>query len=266
MNIALPLVKDMSADYDQRGFYLFSNDVAIVILRGIWYYEKDLIRLILSIIICQRLLKMICILGSRLIIKEDAMVFFIELINLIVTVAAMFSMAALFFRGREELSVKMCIACQGMAAVWCSAQILIRLAETDAQFIASYVYGNIGICWIGVCWLWFSILYCKKKLTGKIVIITMILPTFYFLSILTDPIHHLYFTHISLARLKHGILFYASFLTIYVYVLVGAVLMFRHMDLRSNAEESELQKNKAKILIVLSVLIPTIVSIYNMFF
>ena len=194
------------------------------------------------------------------------MTFIVGIINLIVTVAAVFGMAALFFRGREELSVKMCIACHGMVAVWCSSQILISMSYNDRQFVASYVYGSLGICFIGVCWLWFAILYCGKKLDKKLITLTAVIPTFHFLAVATNPLHHMYHKIISLEKMENGILFYTNFITIYIYAVIGAILLFKGVTIkgiRSRGEQDSKNQSISRMLIVMSVLAPTAISIYN---
>ncbi|MBE5958540.1 MAG: hypothetical protein E7254_06720 [Lachnospiraceae bacterium] len=188
------------------------------------------------------------------------------IINLIVTVTVIFSMAALLFRGNQELSAKLCLACMGMVAVWCSSQLLVFMSETELQFLISYLYGNIGVCYMGMFWLLFAIPYCQKKLTGKIVFAAFILPTFHYFAMVTNPFHHLYYTEFSMDKVKHGVLFYTNFLSIYIYVILGAVLLFKAINIRDKKEESEEHKNKAKVLIVLSVLIPTFFSMFNIIF
>jgi signal transduction histidine kinase len=190
----------------------------------------------------------------------------IGIINLIVTVTVIFSMAALLFRGREELSVKMCMACQGMAAIWSSSQIFVAMSQDSKQLSVCYAYGNIGVCLIGLFWLWFAILYCGIKLTRILMAATLISPVFHYMAMLTNPLHHLYYAEFTRTKITHGLLFYSNFAIIYVYVLIGAVLLFKGVSIRNMREESLAQKNKAQVLIVLAVLIPTMFSMVNILF
>ncbi len=189
--------------------------------------------------------------------------FVIQIINFFVAVAISFSMVALYFRGKSAKSTKIFIACEGMIAAWCSSQIFIEMAPNDTALALSFTYGDLAITFIGLHWLWFALLSSNRKVNWEVIVLTSIVPMFHFISILTNPLHHKYYKYLTLEHVKHDILFKTNFISIYIYVVIGAVILFK--DVSKTQSGSITRQYKARFLIVLSVLIPTVISLVNLF-
>ena len=188
--------------------------------------------------------------------------FIIQTINLLVTVAIVFSMVVLYFRGRSSLPTKIFIACEGMIAVWCASQILIELSPNDTVMAVCFSIGDMIVTFVGLHWLWFALLTANRKINRKIIGLTAIPPMFHFFSILTNPLHHKYYKYLSLNHVKHDFLFKTNFVTIYIYIVLGAITLYHGVS--NHQSEGIVQQRKARFLIVLAVLIPTIISLINL--
>ena len=171
----------------------------------------------------------------------------LSLIYMLVIGAVLFSMAALLFRGREMFSNRVYFVCQGMVVLWCSSQILTITAQTLNQVRASNLIGNLGICFIGSLYYYFAESYAGHTLTGWKKWVPIGLSTFFYLCVLTNGLHHLYYRSFTMEEIVHGPLFYANVVCTYFFSIMGSALIYRNM---------EKQQHLAKRLVAASVLLP----------
>lgn len=171
----------------------------------------------------------------------------LSFVYILVIGAVLFSMAALLFRGREMASNRIYFACQGMVVLWCSSQILQNCAGTRGELFAAYVIGNMGICFIGAFWFYFSETYTGKKLRGFKKWMPLAVSVFFFLAVLTNPLHHLFYTQFSMEEVIHGPLFYSNVAVTYLMTIMGSVILYRNV---------EKQQRLARTLVVVAVLLP----------
>lgn len=171
----------------------------------------------------------------------------LSLIYMLVIGAVLFSMAALLFRGREMHSNRIYFVCQGMVVLWCSSQILILVSETVGQLMASYLIGNLGICFIGSLYYYFAESYSGRVISGVRKWAPVCLSAFFYLSVLTNGLHGLYYRSFAMEGIEHGPLFYANVGCTYFLSILGSILMYRNMK-----KEQKL----AKTLVAASVLLP----------
>lgn len=176
------------------------------------------------------------------------MTFALGFIYMIVTGAVLVSMTTLHLRGERTISNKMYLVFQGMVALWCVSQIMVLLSENIIQLRIAYLVGNIGICFTGVFLYFFSVTYTGRRLKGMVFYIPLLLSSFHFLCVLTNPFHHCYYRIFSLEKVTHGIFFYTNVIETYVFVMMGAVLLYRRME------------GMGRSLIILSVLVPVMMN------
>lgn len=190
------------------------------------------------------------------------MAFVLGLIYMIVTGAVLVSMAALFLRGKKEMSNRVYMVCQGMVVLWCGSQILVFLSQTKWQLMAAYFVGNVGICFVGAFWYYFAVLYTGGKVTGIRKYLPAALSACHYLLVLTNERHHLYYKEFAMGNIVHGGFFYTNVVVTYVFVILGAVTLYRHMETgqEKNGESHVFLKgsNKAKLLVAASVLVPVV--------
>ena len=180
------------------------------------------------------------------------MAFILGCIYMVVTGAVLVSMTALFLRGKKNLCNRIYMVCHGLIALWCSSQILVLMAETKWEQMAAYLIGNIGICFVGAFWYYFAVLYTGGKLAGIKKYIPVTFSACHYLLVLTNEWHHLYYAEFGAEKVIHGQFFYTNVVTTYVFVILGAIALYRYMKPG--------EKGKVRLLVVTSVLIPVIMN------
>lgn len=174
------------------------------------------------------------------------------------------SMTVLLLMGRKEKYNIMYFRCQGMVIFWCVSQILILLSKTQWELSLAYMLGNIGVCFAGACWFGFAFTYGGKQLPDMLHVLPFMMSGIHYILVLTNGFHHLYYTEFSKERIEHGVFFVTNVMETYLFVIAGAVILYRSMDRNKNREfETELDERTAKILIIGAVLVPMI---FNLFY
>ena len=175
----------------------------------------------------------------------------LSFVYILVIGAVLFSLAALLFRGREMVCNRIYFVCQGMVVLWCASQILLNCAHTPGELYAAYLIGNIGICFIGSFWFFFSETYTGRQLKGLKKWGPAALSVFFFLAVLTNPLHRLYYVQFSMEGVTHGPLFFANVAVTYLFTIMGSVLLYRNV---------ERQQRLARSLVAASVLLPVVLN------
>lgn len=193
------------------------------------------------------------------------MTFLLSTIYLIVMGAGIVSMAVLCLRGKKAVYNKLYLVCQGLALIWCGAQICWMLSETEMQMRISNLIANTGICFIGAFWFYFSLLYTKKKSAKVLWILPGALAVFHYLIVLTNEWHHLYYKSFGKDAIEHGIFFYTNVVFTYLWVISGAVIIYRTFlpKNREKRKEQTQERGAARVLIILAVLIPVILNLLH---
>lgn len=157
----------------------------------------------------------------------------------------------------------MYLGCQGMVLLWCLSQIMILLSESQEELVLSYLVGNVGVCFVGACWFGFALLYGKQR-PAWMHILPFVLSGIHYLLILTNPWHHMYYTEFWGHKISYGCFFYTNVAETYLFVVAGAVLLYRGVE-RKKAEEGNLQTgteaDRAKHLIIAAVLVPIVLNL-----
>ncbi|MGN0426009.1 MAG: histidine kinase N-terminal 7TM domain-containing protein [Acetatifactor sp.] len=175
----------------------------------------------------------------------------LSFVYILVIGAVLFSMAALLFRGREMVCNRIYFVCQGMVVLWCASQILLNCAHSPGELYVAYLIGNIGICFIGSFWFFFSETYTGKRLLGLKKWGPVALSVFFFLAVLTNPLHQLYYVQFSMEGVTHGPLFFANVAVTYLFTIMGSIILYRNV---------ERQQRLARSLVAASVLLPVVLN------
>ena len=176
--------------------------------------------------------------------------FVLGIIYVIVVGAVLVSMAALYLLVPDKGYKKMYLGCQAAVVVWCMSQIFLLLSESTWQLVTSYVIGNVGICAIGALWYYFACEYTGKKQGGVMKYVPGTVAAFHYLMVITSPVFHMYYKRFDFDVVEHGVFFYTNVIATYIFVVMGAVLLYADMG-----ETMDSAKN-GQLLIVASVLIP----------
>lgn len=179
------------------------------------------------------------------------MTFILGMFYLLVLCAGIASMAVLVLRGRKTAYNRVYLLCQGMAMLWCAAQLLSLFRQSETEWKLAYLLGNLGICFIGCFWYYFALLYTERQYHPLEKLLPFALSVFHYAMFLTNGWHHLYYQVFSLQRLEHGVFFYTNVAQTYLLVIGGAVLLYR--DFKQKKKDK-----RGRQLIIAAVLIPVL--------
>lgn len=184
------------------------------------------------------------------------MSFVLGILYTLIIGAVVVSMTVLLIMGKKETYNKMYMGCQGMVAFWCISQILILLSNTKEELLLAYRLGNLGVCFVGAFWFSFALAYSGKKVPYLLRAVVFGVSAIHYLSVLTNDWHHLYYTNFSSDAITHGVLFYTNVLETYLFVIVGAIILYCSLE-RERKENGEDKKHtNAKELVIAAVLVP----------
>ncbi len=175
------------------------------------------------------------------------MQFLLGIIYIIVVGAVLWSMALLRLRGERSAAGNVYFFCESMVVLWCASQILRMVATDKWELWAAFGIGNLGICFVGCAWLYFAMLYTGRELRGLRRYLPAILSVCFYLSVLSNGWHHLYYRVLTLDSVEHGPIFYANVVMTYLFTIAGSELLYQNTK-----KEDAL----ARRLVVASVLIP----------
>lgn len=180
------------------------------------------------------------------------MEFVLGIIYILVVGAVLVSMVALYLLGPVKRYKRMYLGCQASVVVWCMSQIFVLLSKGVNQLVISYAIGNLGICMIGALWYYFACEYTGKEIAGAIKYVPGVIAVFHYMCVLTNPLHHMYYKIFDLTHVEHGVFFYTNVAATYLFVVIGAVLLYADMGNEGiiNASESggESMKQESGIL------------------
>ncbi|MBR1597800.1 MAG: hypothetical protein IJ661_02670 [Lachnospiraceae bacterium] len=169
--------------------------------------------------------------------------FVLGIIYVLVVGAVLVSMAALYLLVPDKGYKKMYLGCQAAVVVWCMSQIFLLLSESTWQLVTSYVIGNIGICAIGALWYCFACEYTGKKQGGVMKYVPGMVAAFHYLMVITSPVFHMYYKRFDFDIVEHGVFFYTNVIATYIFVVMGAVLLYADMGEASGKRDGEDTEN-----------------------
>ena len=163
-------------------------------------------------------------------------------------------------RGNNNRVTRLFAMCQVAIILWLISQLLILFSEVRTQYWISYIIGNLGISLFAPLWLGFTIEFsgARKRLVGltnALPLITVIS----FLTVVTNPLHKMYYAVFDVHKIEYGPLFYVFQLVYYICIIVGITLMAVKFARKKN------QITKQAILLILSTAVPLSVNTLTLF-
>ena len=179
------------------------------------------------------------------------MEFILGTIYIVVSLTVLFCIAALLMRGEKIKSNSRFFGCQITVLLWCISQILQIMSQNTMQLWASYLIGNLGICFIGSAWYYFSKSYTARRSRKGIRYIPLLISAIHVILIASNDLHHLYYRTFEKGNVTYGPFFYTNVACTYFFVFFGSAMLFRHMDKT---------KLYARIMVVSSALLPVLLN------
>lgn len=151
----------------------------------------------------------------------------VSIIYIVTVIAEFISMLFLVGKGKKSTETYMFLGCEISSMLWCISQVCIFQAVNMSQRNIGYFIGNMGICFIGTCWLNFT-LYYKDKGNKRFMFSSFLFSGIMFLSVFSNPLHHLYYKEISMNEKVYGTLFYINQIYVYLCVIIGVIIILKH--------------------------------------
>lgn len=129
-------------------------------------------------------------------------------------------------KGNNNRLTRLFGVCQISIILWIISQLLILFSVTIKQKQLSYIIGNIGISFFAPFWFMFSAEYVELKSGfGKLMKVFSVLPFTAILLILTNPLHHLYYSVFDMDCIEYNIIFYVYQVIYYICIISGITMM-----------------------------------------
>ena len=178
--------------------------------------------------------------------------------NLIPTILSLGGLAGIIatvvwilVRGNNNRVTKLFVFCQASVMIWLVSQLLKLFSVNTEQFWISFVVGNIGISMFAPSWLMFAAEYSDyrqylRKPCRAMPLISLI----FFTCVITNPIHHNYYTTFEYRNVVCGRLYYLSQIVYYLLIFAGICLMFiKH-------SQSNRRMTSQSVLIAIAIAVP----------
>ena len=145
----------------------------------------------------------------------------------------------LLLKGERNLKTYLFLGCIASSLLWGMSQIGIFGASNEIQFYISYIVGNVGVCFIGTFWVNFIFYYTEHKCT-KFLYTSFGISALFYLAMLTNPLHHMYYKMLEMGAKEHAFLFKVNKYYIYFCVILGVVTLLKH---KTKTRFDKLNKN-----------------------
>ena len=178
-----------------------------------------------------------------------------EIISGILLLLGLFGMMGsviwIIHRGNSNRLTRLFISCQFSIILWLISELLILFSVTKQQYWISYCIGNIGISCFAPLWLMLSAAYTDTgKQWNKLLMCLPAVTAAAAATVLTNPLHHLYYAQFEAGAVEYGPMFYAFQVVYYICILTGiSMICIKHT-------RSSDQITKQSVLLILSAAIP----------
>ena len=154
-------------------------------------------------------------------------------------------------RGNNNRVTKLFVICQASVMIWLVSQLLKLFSANTEQFWISYVVGNVGISMFAPSWMMFAAEYSDyRSYLRKPCRVLPAVSVIFFLCVITNPIHHNYYTTFEYRNVVCGRIYYLSQIVYYVLIFAGICLMFiKH-------SQSSRRMTSQSVLVAIAIAVP----------
>lgn len=132
----------------------------------------------------------------------------------------------LYLKSKKTPLIYSYLAVVGMLLIWMFAKIFKSVSPNETLRWIFIVIQYFGIDYLGFFLLLFALLYSKGALPKPLTLgLLNLLPTLCFLTILTNPLHHHFYSYYDFYKDSFGVLFFASQIIQYIYLFSSIVIL-----------------------------------------
>lgn len=182
-------------------------------------------------------------------------VLYIHFISLFIALIFFYIVQAKAEKGSVKRSFTMV---HTLIIIWISGKILKTVSPQLILRWSSNVFYYMGILPLGPAYFLFSRALLGKVDSIKFKILLYIPGFIFFIILLTNPIHYLFYRHYNFETDSFGPVFYAHLGTTYIFIILSVITLFRRALLN--------KKNKKKVLsLAIGALLPLSINLYYIF-
>ena len=149
------------------------------------------------------------------------------LLSLIGLAGLIATMVWVLVRGNNNRVTKLFVICQTSVIIWLISQLLKLFSANTEQFWISFVVGNVGISMFAPSWMMFAAEYSDyRNYLRKPCRVLPAISVIFFLCVITNPLHHNYYSVFEYRNIVCGRIYYLSQIVYYVLIFAGICLMF----------------------------------------
>ena len=154
-------------------------------------------------------------------------------------------------RGNNTRGNKLFVICQFSVMIWLVSQLMKLFSVNTEQFWISFVVGNIGISAFAPSWMMFAAEYSDyRQHLRRPCYLLPVISVIFFLCVITNPVHHNYYTVFEFRNVVCGRIYYLSQIVYYILIFAGICLMFiKH-------SQSSRRMTSQSILIAIAIAVP----------
>ncbi|MEN1760697.1 histidine kinase N-terminal 7TM domain-containing protein [Anoxynatronum sibiricum] len=148
--------------------------------------------------------------------------------NLIASVLMLLLAFYFYYRSKKSPLLYAYLSILGLLMLWTVSKVFKTVTPNVISRWIFVVIQYIGVQFLGFSILLFAILFAGYALPGrKLLTLLLIHPVVSFLVVLTNPLHMQFYTVFTYDRTRFGPFFLPSQIILYLYIIVGMVLLVR---------------------------------------
>lgn len=173
----------------------------------------------------------------------------------------------IYLHARKNAVLYTYLVVEGLLLIWLVSKILKTVSPNpDIRwfFIVTQYLGN---CFLGASFFVFAYTYSKGHLPGKrLLLFTGGISLFFFLCMVTNPLHMLFYSYYDFYKDDFGPLFYAQQIYSYVLLLIGIAYCSKQFFFEYHHKRIQAVVISTAVLIPLAVNVFYILGLYKLFF
>ncbi len=152
-------------------------------------------------------------------------IFILEICHIFSIIFSLVFLTYIYLNARKSILLYHYLILHGILLVWLIAKVFKTIAPTADIKWVFIVIQYFAVCFLGSVFLMFAYLYAKGKTFSPVKIILINTPpTFFFLVVITNAKHQLFYSTYDFLGDTFGPLFYAYMICTYLYLIAGIYL------------------------------------------
>ncbi len=183
-------------------------------------------------------------------------IYYIELWHIFTIIFVISINFYIYLKARKNALLYTYMVVEGLLLIWLLSKIFKTVSPTEDVRWFFIVTQYLGNCFLGPAFFTFAFTYAKGKLPSTKLIFYLCIPSlFFYISMMTNSLHMMFYSYYDFYRDSFGPLFYMNQGYTYALMLMGIFLCGHHYFLELRAQRIQ------ALIILVSVAIPLVINI-----